>query len=152
MESLIDTFEELSGNSNLVPLKSKDLVLFSDSTVALSWVISYVNKLDKIQKHTPFVMNRLETICQKCEIHPISFNFIAGKENPADLMTKPISYKLLKTTSYLSGPKFLQREVRELQFSDTLSFTVPNVLSKCRISSLSVQAACALKTVLTLLI
>ena len=44
------------------------------------------------------------TRLQLCEIHPINFNFTAGMVNPADPVTRPLSYKSLIKTSYFTGP------------------------------------------------
>ena len=61
-ETLIDTYKELSGSGCIRPILIIDLVLYTDSLVSLSWLNAYHNKLDKMQKRSVFVMNRLEHI------------------------------------------------------------------------------------------
>lgn len=139
-EMLIDTYQELSGNKTLIPIKINELSLYSDSMVALNWVNSHANKLEKMQKRTPFVMNRLETITRACGIHSINFSFIAGETNPADLMTRPVSYKQLMKTCYITGPAFISTD----RSNDTceIQFTVPHKnLQTIGISNLNANSA-----------
>lgn len=126
VETLMDLYMELSGNTCVDPIKIVRLILFSDSMVSLNWISSYIIKLDKMQKRSAFILNRLNHIYKLCEKHPITFNYIPGIENPADCITRSLSYKQLLQSNYLTGPKFLSKE--ETLF-DTLqndfSFTVP---------------------------
>ena len=76
-----------------------------------------------MQKRSVFVQNKLSQISKLCEIHPITFTFINGYDNPADCVTRPISYNQLLHTNYLTGPNMSNS--KELS-SDFLSFVVPN--------------------------
>ena len=125
-ECLIDLYEDLSGGSCLLPVNVEGLLAYSDSLVALNWVKSYIS-LDKMQKKTTFVQNRLKDISENCEKHEITFKFVAGIENPADFVTRPVSHKQLAKTCYVSGPKFLWDEFDTfVRFDDSLTITVPN--------------------------
>lgn len=123
VKNLTDTYQELCGNRCMVPINIVKLKLYSDSMVALAWVNGHANKLDKMQKLKTFVLNRLLVIRQLCDIMPVEFHFIAGKENPADMVTRAISYKLLCRTCYLTGPQFLRDSSDDM---DDSAFVVPN--------------------------
>ena len=107
VELLADIQNKLAGDKTFRPLKITRLCVYSDSMVALSWVNAYVNKLDKTNKRTSFVMNRINAICAICDLFPVTFKFIAGHANPADLITRPRSYKLLKKFLLSFGPKYV---------------------------------------------
>ena len=104
VETLIDTYKELSGQSCVQPLSIVELLLFTDSLVCISWLDSYVNKIDKMIDKSIFVRNRLLKICQMCETHPVKFGFCEGTENPADYVTRPCSYRQLSRSNYHTGP------------------------------------------------
>lgn len=129
VELLADIRNELAGDKTFHPLKITRLCVYSDSMVALSWVNSYVNKLDKTNKRTPFVMNRINAICAICDQFPVTFKFIAGHDNPADLITRPVSYKLLKNSCYHSGPSMLVNQNASNGLQDTFEFQVPNPIA-----------------------
>ena len=94
-QTLLDIFVNLSGPSCLKPVNVVELVVLSDSLVALSWINAYNNKLDKMQKRSVFVMNRLSQINKFCDTHPVTFSFINGCSNPADFIIRCISYKAI---------------------------------------------------------
>ena len=98
-ETIIDVYNELCGDKCLIPINISKLKVFSDSLVAINWLNSYVVKIDKMQQKPVFVLNRLEKICKLADKHPIEFSFIAGMENPADAITRPLSYKSLMKTN-----------------------------------------------------
>lgn len=75
-----------------------------DSLVCLSWLQSYATKIEKINKRSVLVQNRLSTISKKCELFPIHFKFCAGIDNPADLVTRQCSHKQLARSCYHTGP------------------------------------------------
>ena len=139
VETIIDIYNELTGTSSVVPINITDLFCFSDSMCALNWVNNSVNKLAKMQKQSPFVMNRLSAIEKLCEIKPINFRFIAGFENPADPVTREISYKQLKNTCYLTGPSFIGRD--DFAECQEFSFTVPNPLAQVKSEQLECTQA-----------
>ncbi|XP_064090003.1 uncharacterized protein LOC135204009 [Macrobrachium nipponense] len=120
-ECLVDLYEELAGHTCVNPIRIVDLQVYSDSLVALSWIRSYSIKLDKLQKVSVFVKNRLLDINEICEKHPITFSFVSGEDNPADCITRCLSYKQLMRTNYFSGPEFLKNNLRpEASRDDTL--------------------------------
>ena len=126
-ECLIDLYKELSGTLCMNPISIVGLEIYSDSLVALTWINSYTNKLSKMQKRSVFVMNRIHHINTLCEIHPIKFSFISGFENPADAITRCLSYRKLEQSNFFSGPAFLNNfDSPELSRDDILSFIVPN--------------------------
>ena len=108
VETAIDLCSELSSSLNLEPVSITDIILYSDSMVALQWLYNYNLKLDKMQNCSVFVINRLDRISKLTESHPIQFKHIGGNQNPADCLTKPYSYYLLSKTSYISGPTFVK--------------------------------------------
>ena len=106
-EKLIELSYELTGDKNLLPVTVDKLYIYTDSMVTLSWLKGYFINYDKMQKRSVLVMNRLSQINNLCNSHPITFRYIEGKENPADYISRPVSYNQLKRTNYFSGPNFL---------------------------------------------
>ena len=124
-ETLNELHRELSGDLCVLPISVTELHLCSDSMVALNWIYSSEHKLDKMQRLSPFILNRLNCISKHCDSFPISFHYIPGIQNPADCVTRPISYKQLMQTDYFLGPEFLRMKGLEYQDSDCLNFRVP---------------------------
>ena len=83
-------------------------------------------KLDKMQKRSVFVLNRLENISKICNTHSVEFSFVSGIENPADCVTRPMSHKHLIKTNYVLGPKFLTGKFDNDCSEDILKVEVPN--------------------------
>ena len=127
VEVLQDIREGLSGEMVVVPIKVTKLEVYTDSMVCLHWLHSYAVKFNKIQKQSVFVVNRLREIDQLCRDHKVTFNHIAGEQNPADYVTRPCSYRLLMKTCYLQGPSFL-KESKRSQYTD-LEVTIPNPMT-----------------------
>ncbi|XP_068225135.1 uncharacterized protein [Palaemon carinicauda] len=124
-EVLLDTYNELSGTQCLVPIKIVDLGLFSDSFVALSWLKSFSHRFDKMQKRSVFVMNKLNHIIKLCEGRSVGFSFVSGMDNPADKITRCLSFKSLMKSNYHKGPNI--RDLDQASRSDILGFKVPMV-------------------------
>ncbi len=126
-EVLIDLYTELAGYNSIVPLNIIELKLYTDSMVSLNWINSFIIKLEKMQqKRTIFVMNRLSRLSRLCEIFPVHYSFVAGCENPADHITRSVSYKQLKKSNYFCGPEFLKGSNGPYTRDDILTVTVPN--------------------------
>ena len=124
VEIILETFTELTGSLSVDPIIVNDLILCSDSLCAINWVMS-LNKLEKLNRHSVFVRNRLNRIKLLCETHPINFKFCAGIKNPADAVTRPFSYKMLAKTNYLSGLSISDIESMNTEvYSDII---VPNL-------------------------
>ena len=121
VECLMDVHNELAGPTCISPINISQLHILSDSQVCLSWLQSYSDRFSKLNKLSTFVQNRLNSISNLCKTHNVTFTHIAGKENPADCITRPLSYKLLMKSNYLTGPD-------TSIFSDynDLSLTIPN--------------------------
>ncbi|XP_068203538.1 uncharacterized protein [Palaemon carinicauda] len=124
-EVLLDTYNELSGTQCLVPNKIVDLGLFSDSFVALSWLKSFSHRFDKMQKRSVSVMNKLNHIIKLCEGRSVGFSFVSGIDNPADKITRFLSFKSLMKFNYHKGPNI--RDLVQASRSDILGFKVPMV-------------------------
>ena len=123
VETLIAVYSDMCGDNRAVlPLKIHELLLFSDSMVAIHWLQTYAVKFDKMQKLSTFVRNRLDNIGRICETKAVKFNFIEGMENPADHLTRTVSYNRLVKTTFYVGPEILKSEMIE---SD-ISAEIPN--------------------------
>ena len=59
-------------------------------------------RFDKMNKRSVFVQNRLKRITNLGNVFPVKFGFCVGKENPADCITRPLSYKQLIGSNYLT--------------------------------------------------
>ena len=127
-ETLLDLSKDLAGPQCPKPIKIVESVLYTDSIVSLSWINSYVNKLDKMNKRSVFIMNRLDHIQKICEKNnPVRFCFVIGILIPADCITRSMSYKQLLKTNYFTGPEFLSSERDEASSKDdTFDIVVPN--------------------------
>mgnify|MGYP000226994671 CR=1 FL=1 len=122
VEALIDLVDEISGKRCIHPISITKLQLLTDSLVVISWINSSTRKLDKLNKKPVFVQNRLNRINDLCEKSAIEFRFCAGEQNPADTVTRCLSYAQLTKSNYFSGP------CKDLLTSDddSLSVMVPN--------------------------
>ena len=125
VEMLIEIYQDLSGSSTVVPIRIERLDLFSDSMVSLHWLQSYAENFDKMQKRSIFIMNRLRAIDELCRVFPVSFHFVEGCNNPADYLTRPMSYKQLVKTNYFTGPEFLLAEPNFYENTD-MTVIIPN--------------------------
>ena len=83
--------------------------LFSDSQVALSWILNRVGP-----KRNLYACNRIKEIhvlldqLRAKNIH-VDLNFVTTEDNPADLLTRPIAPSKLSNqlTFYLEGPRWV---------------------------------------------
>ena len=123
VETLVDAYKELSGINCVEPVKISDIILCTDSNVCLNWIAAYSVKFDKPNKLSVFVANRLQTICQLTVAHPIQFRFCAGTSNPADVVTRTISYSLLMKTNYVKGMSW--DELENMKHNGYPTVTVP---------------------------
>ena len=144
VENLISIYEELSGNDAVRPINVSHLHLFTDSLVVLNWIKSNSIKFDKMNKLSIFVKNRLNSIAELCERKAVTFRFCEGSGNPADMVTRPLSYKQLHRTNYFSGISY--DTLLEMETSGHLILTVPRILG----SSIDTQACTSIKTYLEL--
>ena len=89
-------------------LDIKNIHIWSDSQVTLARVMGTKSHACK----NIFVKNRLleiEDVCDSLSANiKVRFNYVETKENPADFLTRGLSYKLLKTNkNWFNGPKWL---------------------------------------------
>ena len=97
-----DAYNELCECGDF-PVKINDILLYTDSATCLSWIRAYSATFEKFNDKSVFVRNRLNHIYSMCEKMPVTFNFCCGPENPADAVTRPISFGLLKKSTFLQG-------------------------------------------------
>ena len=110
-EVLLELYKELCTDKTVSPIKITDLLVYTDSMVSLAWIRSFFVNHEKMQKRSIFIMNRLKELNDLTVTHPVTYRFIEGNENPADCVTRPLSYKSLCKTSYFTGPKFLSTDI-----------------------------------------
>ena len=127
VELLGDLYNELTGESTVVPISIESLHLFTDSMVSVQWIRSYVVDYAKMPKKSVFVINRLKDLVESCKTFPITFDHINGKCNPADYVSRETSYKQLANTNFYSGPEFLQGNVSQMH--GEMAVTVPDPLA-----------------------
>ena len=97
--------------------------LYTDSLVCLNWLNSHVNNLDKLRNLSVFIKNRLNRICRLCDNFPVKFSFCEGLKNPADAVTRPLSYKLLVKSNYFNVENLLANDKMPSRVLDVI---VPN--------------------------
>ena len=104
-------YKELCGDKTIFKIKIEELKVFSDSSISLDWIRSHNLTFEKMNKKPIFIMNRLNSIAKLCENVPVQFSFIAGMENPADCITRALSYKVLVKSNFWSGPKSVAKNI-----------------------------------------
>ena len=122
VEVLTNLHEELSGPNSVTPINIEALIVLSDSAISLNWLNNAYHKLDKAQKLSIFVRNRLTKILDLCQKKEIHFKHVGGSVNPGDAITRCLSYKQLMDTCYHSGPDL---QAVEASVAGGLSFVVP---------------------------
>ncbi|XP_068226421.1 uncharacterized protein [Palaemon carinicauda] len=123
---LHDIRRELSGSNCVEPINIVGMDLYTDSLVCLHWLSAHVTNFDKLRNLSIFVKNRLDSICRMCEEFPIKFKFCAGSKNPADAITRPLSYKQLMNSNFFSGT-VADADI-DVFASDMMEVTIPNTL------------------------
>ena len=122
-EVIIEVFNELTGPDCVDSINIENLIIYTDSYVALNWLNNY-NEMQKLRNLTVFTINRLNKITKLAKVKPITFKFVAGFENPADFVTRELSERKLRSTNYITGPKFLTDSSKIN--SDMIEVRVPN--------------------------
>ncbi|XP_068226482.1 uncharacterized protein [Palaemon carinicauda] len=144
VETVKDLKNELSGFGCIDPIEIVGCEIYSDSLVVLTWLQSYALKLDKLQKKQPFILNRLEYINKMCEDSCMRFSFVSGEDNPADCITRPLSFRQLIKTNYITGPKFITESKSKVICSDsTLSFIIPGLFESKRVQKVETNCGSA---------
>ncbi len=112
----LEVYKEMT-NSVAFPINISKIRLFSDNTVALSWINKSENMLDKMQKRTVVVNNRINHVVSMCkEIHTVEFSHIGTHFNSADFLTRELSPKRLANTSFITGPSILNTNLNEIDW------------------------------------
>src|SRR5215469_12323698 len=83
-----------------IPIKINKLHVYTDSMVIMYWVIQKSQKFEKIERKGLIINNQLDAIVNLCERKAITFHHIEGFKNPADFVTRIMSYKVLSKTNY----------------------------------------------------
>ena len=108
VKCLAETKYELSNAT--CPIIVSELHVYTDSMISLNWIHSKAVEFGKIEKKSSLINNRLDSIVGDCEKFPMIFHHIDGKMNPADLVTRTLSPRLLIESNYLSGARFDELE------------------------------------------
>ncbi|GFQ68865.1 integrase catalytic domain-containing protein [Trichonephila clavata] len=79
---------------------TNNYILFSDSTLALSWIRGYA------KQWKPFVSNRVNEIQDLT--NPQNWRFVKGEQNLTDIVSRGCSAEeLMKNTRFWHGPHWL---------------------------------------------
>ncbi|XP_064093214.1 uncharacterized protein LOC135205956 [Macrobrachium nipponense] len=105
VKTAVDVAEQLM--NAVVPIRIRDIYCFTDSMIVLSWIKSKEFEFGKIDRKQMMVNNRLNDISTLCSKRTVIFDHIGGDENPSDCLTRCVSEKMLRSTLFLTGPKFL---------------------------------------------
>ena len=135
-EVLLDIYEELSGKNCLFPIDIRELKVYSDSSISLSWIEDYSLKFSKMNDKSVYVRNRLEHISKLCKIKPVKFCFCTGVANPADAVTRAFSYKSLSNTTFMTGAI-----VDDSNEFIRPAITVPNPMLKVQLQSCILESS-----------
>ena len=109
----------------IVPIQVRDVLLFTDSTIALSWLRDSENLNNKVQKRSIYVNNRIKSIVDCCRsISTVRMTHIGTNSNSADFTTRVVSYKKLKNSCFISGPEIFKTD---LSICEWLVVPNPNV-------------------------
>ena len=116
VESLCEVRNQLVGA--FCPISIINLLVFTDSTISLNWLHSKCVDFQKIERKSVLINNTLDRISAYCENCPVHFSHISGCLNPADFVTRCVSWKQLRRSNFLSGPE-------ACKLSESYSLVVP---------------------------
>ena len=108
VQCIYEVYQELSGNSVVIPIKIEACHLFVDSMICIHWLIKYSILFEKLQSLSVFVKNKLRYVNEVCAKIPITFRHIAGVQNTSDYLTRPTTYRVLSKSCYYTGPDLLK--------------------------------------------
>ena len=86
------------------PINVSNIIMFSDSMIFLSWVRARLHKTGKIERKSVIVNNKVNKIVSLCDSCPMSFRFVEGCQNPADLSNRAVSSYTVNKSNFLVGP------------------------------------------------
>lgn len=117
------------------PVNITGMRLYSDSMISLQWISSKVKKLNKVEKKGNHINSTLDSIVKTIDNHSMEFCHIEGSCNPADMVTKPVSSKVLAQSNFFSGPN--------LSKSSQLYVRIPNIDCHANLACVNVvETAC----------
>ena len=125
-EFLSEIKADLTGSDTLCPVNIVDCVLLTDSLVIISWIKSYFLKLDKMNDKSVFVLNRLHNLEGVTRKISVTVSFVAGAENPADMLTREVSYRTLIKSQYFHGAKILEELGLKYLHNKPYTVSIPN--------------------------
>jgi hypothetical protein len=110
----------------------KNIFCFTDSIVALSWIIS------EPFKWNTFVANRVSKIQEV--VHQVNWYHVQGVENPADVLSRGTSpSELVGNSLYWNGPPWVKQPTDQWELSRYVpsSDSVPEERKKATLHSVS---------------
>ncbi len=127
IEKGLNLYRELT--EAVEPINIANIRLFSDSTIALSWIQKSEILFFKREKRTVYVNHRIDSIVTKYrEIHTVHFSHVGSSLNSADFVTKEFSSKRLGKISFISGPPVLKKFFQEIDWIICPNRNVDNTL------------------------
>lgn len=120
--------------SSFCPVKIQDIKVYSDATIALNWLSHKTQKFTKIERKGVLINNTLDAIVKLCNLHPVSFYHVRGGHNPADFVTRCVSYRVLRSSNYHEGPLNLSVDGITVPFSGQANKSCFSVSMDCSVS------------------
>ncbi len=135
-------------NDAVIPIEINNMVLYSDSTISLSWIKAKVHDFSKIERKNIYLNNRLSRIVEDCERKQILFKHVVGLVNPSDFVTRTVSHKMLVKSNFLSGPT--NDQLFGNDGKNTWLFYVPNPITvkkdiHVNVSQMNLPLECIIK-------
>ena len=110
-------------------LNISDVTFYTDSRVVLGYISNRTKQFSR------YVTNRVSTITRNS--NPQQWKYVATKENPADIASRPHTPHQLKNTVWFAGPAFLKESVLPKSvFEDKISTNLPEETNDTKVCSL----------------
>ena len=123
---MLEVYKDLTSPVCIMLINVNEICLFTDSICCLHWIKSATSKLDKLTQLSIFVKNRLKDIQNMCEKASVRFRFIERENNPADCLTRCLSYRQLQKSNFLEGPNISNLLKHKVEMENDLNVVVPN--------------------------
>ena len=94
--------------------------------ILIAWLKGNLGTFEKMPKRNIFVQNRLQKIGDLTKEFKITFRYITGKLNPADCVSRPMTYKQVTKYEYFQGLSYLQN----LLDRPDIEVTIPTLVSQ----------------------
>jgi hypothetical protein len=101
IETVMGVYKDLV--KAICPIRIASIYAYTDSLIVLGWLRMKEIDLGKIERKNVFVNNKLNKISEECVRHPIIFDHVSSVSNPADLVTRCVSAKVLQNASFHRG-------------------------------------------------